>query len=390
MEILALCRMLTAYFDFQEIDIMSYLGENSYLSFRDNFCEPLPGISMDSSIASASARKAASFFKRFAVGCSSERLKHFLYSFCAGIAECGKDVFICENTDLPSFKFGFPLTASDCGIFLSGSDALRISFFDGNGFPLNSKAMSEIMNSPENITDAQCGKITHISSFRNIYINNIRDILGERTFPLCAGISCGNREIRILWQEFFNDADDTLIFQVSDDGQRVNAYSTELGFISYDRLVLAYCIMLWKKGQTVWLPENFHFAADNMAESNSYRFKKFSIENTVPEEAAEQRFLNDPLFLCTTLVSNRDSFLKSVAETPKFTSAKRDLCVNLNSGMPYDKAIIEPNGKVFISKSGKNRISLVAQAYDSETAAELCSEWDRKLKLMCSCNNLFH
>lgn len=369
---------------------MSYLGENTCFSFRDNFCEPLPEISVTSAVIADFGRTAASIFNRFAIGCENESQRHLLYSLSAGCAECGKDVFICENTDLPSFKFGIPFTSSDCGIFLSGNDTVRLSFFGSDGYPLNQSLIEKIINSEIAEASPKCGKITPVSSFSNIYINSIKDRIRNSDIPLNAGISCGNRIIRSLWQEFFNDADDNLILQISDDGQRVNAYSTDLGFISYDRLLLAYAVTLWKNGQTVWLPEHFHYAADNAAQSYGFNLQKYKSENDVPSEAAEQRFCNDALFLCTQLLSDRDEFFSVLNELPQFTSAKRDINIDITADIPYDKEILESNGKIYISKSGKNRISLIAQSYQNETAAELCNLWNDKLIKLSSCTNLFH
>lgn len=369
---------------------MSYLGESGCFSFRDNFCEALSNSVTDTSSFSALGRKSACVFRRFTVSCADEKLRHLMYAFSAGASENGADIFICENAPLPALKSGIALSASDCGVFISGSRIPRAYFFGENSFPMAENRLKEIIDAPDSVHGYAVGKIQFNPTLRSIYVNSIKDCLKELTLPLPAGISCGNKEIRLLWREFFSDADDTLILQVSDDGQKVNAYSTELGFISYDRLILAYALKLWKNSVTVWLPDNFHFAAENTAKKLGYSLKRYNPAEALPTEAAAQRFFNDPLFLCTELLRDINSFLEAASAVPEFTSARRELDIELGEGAPFGKSIVEPDGRIILTKSGKGRISLIAQAYDTETAAEMCAGWSEKLRKLSSCNNLFH
>jgi len=370
---------------------MSYLGENNLFSFRDNFCEPIAGKSLNSASAAQFGRTMASEFNSAAIGCADEKLKPLIFAVCSGIAECGGSVYMCENIDMPSFRHGFPLTGAKCGIYISGADEPHFSFFNHNGFPVSSDKMKSIMQSEITFRKSvQSGKITSISSFHEIYTSFLRENTLPDLLPVNAGISCGNRYVRRLWQEFFTDSDDTLIFQVSDNGDHVNAYSSGLGFISYDRLILAYCIMLWKNGQAVYLPEHFHYAADETAQKYGYELIRFDADKKYPDEAGKQRFLKDALFMCIKLSADRNKFTELIKETPSFASSVRQIPFDSPENFNFGKSIIEPSGRVIITASGKNRLSLVAQSYDAETAAELCSFWDNKLRRMGSCTNFFN
>lgn len=363
---------------------MGYSGENKYFSFRDGYCETLPGVTVNSSEAAEFGRIISRFFKRFSIGCDGFCHNHFLYAICSGISECGHDVFVCENTDLPSFRFGFPLLSADCGIYVSGKDCLKISIYDKNGFPVNPTLLSNIMKGEPAAPAAKSGKITSSTSFRNIYINNIADSLGSVGDILSVGISCGNRSVRSLWHEFFTGEDDNLVFQISDDGQRVNAYSTEAGFISYEKLLLAYTAKLSQNGQIVYLPENFHYAADYINSGSALKIRRFKPEEKIPSEAVEQRFLCDSLFMCTHLAADKKLFIDTVRELPLLASVKRELSFDLAEQIKASRVIPECGGRVIISRSGKKSITLLAQAYSAETAAELCSIWSEKLKRMSS------
>lgn len=361
---------------------MSYSGENKYFSFRDGYCEALPGVTVNSSEAAEFGRIISGFFKRFSIGCDGFAYNHFLYAICSGISECGHDVFVCENTDLPSFRFGFPLLSADCGIYVSGKDCLKISIFEKNGFPVNQILLSKIMKGEPSEPAAKSGKISSSTSFRNIYINNIADSLGGITDTMSVGISCGNRSVRSLWHEFFTGEDDNLVFQVCDNGQRVNAYSKEAGFISYEKLILAYAAKLSQHGETVYLPENFHYAADYVNSGSSLKISRFNPEEKIPQEAVEQRFLCDSLFMCAHLASDKKSFIDTVRKLPILASVKRELSFDLAEQIGSSRIIPECGGRVIISRSGKKNVTLLAQAYSAETASELCSLWSEKLRRM--------
>ncbi|MDE6500522.1 MAG: hypothetical protein K2L10_00320 [Ruminococcus sp.] len=366
---------------------MCYSGENKYFSFRDGYCESLPDVIIGSAEATEFGRTVSRFFKRFSVGCNCFRNMHILYALCCGLSECGRDVYVCENTDLPSFRFGLPLLSADCGIFISGDDCLKISFFNTNGFPVAPDVLTAITKASPAPVAEKCGKMISATSFRSIYINNLADTFSGTGYSIPAGISCGNRSVRSLWLEFFSGEDDTLVFQISDDGQRVNAYSSRVGFISYEKLILAYSLKLSERGQAVYLPDNFHYVADFLNTDSPLKLKRFSPDGKIPSEVSAQRFLTDPLYMCIHLADNREDFIHTVKSLPQLASAKREITIDSIENIPCGKTILENDGRVIISRSGRNRVTLLAQAYSSETASELCSDWSEKLRRIGMHNN---
>ena len=349
---------------------MSYVGENNYFSFRDGGCEEKNGHAIDSSGAAYLGRVLSGIFSRFSIGCCGFENLPLMYSLCGGISECGKNIYLCENTDLPSFIFSCPLISAQCGIYIRDG---KIKFYDRNGFIFTDSRLIGIMNGRPAKKSEKCGKISTYTSFRDIYINNIADTLNISS-AMPVGISCGDRAVRSLWLEFFTGDDDEIFFQISNDGSRVNAYSNEYGFIPHEKLMLIY-IMIYKKNSTVYLPWDIHYAADYI---NGIDIKRFDF-NDMPPQALQQRFLKDSLYMCTHIAENRYSLGKIIKELPSLAQAKRDIVsdsAEKNSG----QTIENENGRIILRQSGKNRISLTAQAYSSETAAELCSQWAEKLR----------
>ncbi len=351
---------------------MSYIGENKYFSFRDNYCEARLPVS--STEASEFGRTIAPFFTRFSVGTSGFEHLSVLYALCCGISECGKDVYVCENTDIPSFRFSFPLLSADCGMFISGDYEIKILFFDKSGFALPEIKLKEIMNSSPCEPSERSGKINSLTSFRDIYINNIADSMGNPHQKICAGVSCGNKAIRSVWLEFFTGDSNELVFQISEDGQRVNAYSTIAGFISYEKIILAYCLDIAENGGTIWLPENFHYMADCITPD---KIKRFSAETGIPENAENTRFLRDSLYMCAHIAGN---LVEIAQKLPHIASAKREITLDNTDKIPVNQTITDKKGRVIITKSGRNRISLLAQTLSAETASELCAIWTEKFR----------
>lgn len=368
---------------------MKYLGENKYFSFRDNFCEPLDGEFCNPTVFSEFGMLiAAAGYKRFCIGCLNDKLRYLIYPLGAGLSAVGCEVCISENTCLPSIRHGIPLLSAECGIYVSGEDCVKISFFDENGYPMNNENINKIINS-ENINGKNCcGRITFTDSLCEFYRNDLKSIFGS-SIKLKASVSCGNSSLRNLWLDFFTGNEEDLVFQVSDDGQRVNAYSTSIGFISYERLILAYCIAFGNKEEIIYLPKSFHYIAESEADKHNFKISRFNYEDGYPYEAVKQRFLGDPLYMCLKLISDYERFEKIIESMPGFSSAVREIAIDTAINMD-DREIVNGKGKIIISKSGKNRISLLAQSYSIETAAELCCEYDMKIKFSKSCNNLFH
>ncbi|MCM1132624.1 MAG: hypothetical protein NC340_04040 [Ruminococcus flavefaciens] len=350
---------------------MSYIGENKYFSFRDGFCESTVPVS--SREATELGRTIAPFFTRFSAGASAFERLPLLYALCCGISECGKDVYVCENTDMPSFRFSSPLLSSDCGIFISGNHEIRLSFFDKSGFAMPEAILGQIMRAEPSEPSEHSGKIRSVTSFRSIYINNIADSLGKNREKIPAGISCGNRNVRSLWLEFFTGESDELVFQISDDGQRVNAYSSAVGFVSYEKLMLAYCLDVTENGGVVWIPDNLHYMADGI----SPKIKRFGTETGLPENAVNTRFLRDSLYMCVHIAEKLDGIVQKL---PEIASAKREIALDSAEKFTAGQTVSDGKGRVIITRSGRNRISLLAQTLSAETASELCAVWTEKFR----------
>lgn len=364
---------------------MAYIGENAHFSFRSSLCEALPHATVSSAETAALGRTLTRFFERFCVGSEDYKRLSTLYALCSGISECGGEVCICESTDMPSFRFGLPLLSADCGVFISGSSSLKIAFFDNRGFELPQRQLAEIMRAEAPEPVEKSGSISAMTSFGNIYVNNLRDSLGGLTEPIPAGISCGSRAVRMLWQQFFTGEDEELVLQISESGSRVNAYSTKCGYISADKLTLAYCIKALRAGDTVLLPDDFHYAAELCSSLHNGVILRYPAENGVPDVSGQSRFLRDPLYMCADLLHDREEFFSLMSELPQISGARREIAFTNAESYCKPKKLQTSRGRVIITRSGRNMLSVLAQTFSAEASAELCAEWCEKLRKTDKC-----
>lgn len=364
---------------------MNYYGEKDIFSFRSNFCESLKDISTES--AAGLGRVCGGLYGRIYTAFSDSKSRPVVFSFCAGAAEAGSEVFLSENTDCHSFRFGIGHTSAECGFYFTEN---KISFYNRQGFPMTGKEITENYEKYSQSSAGIKGRIIMLSPLREIYLNSIADTLRDCSFPFNAFISCGCSSVRNIWHHFFNGENEKFILQVSDDGMHVNAYSSDYGFISYERLILAYCAVNAEKNKTVVLPDEFHFTAEDYAEKYHFKVIRASFDEELTEKMPIQRFLCDPLYMCTGLFRNYEKFNEIIGGMPAFGSARREICTEICNQLKKNHIICDKKGRIILSRSGKNTLSLTAQAYDSETASELCSVWEKKMRGLGSCTNLFH
>ena len=86
-------------------------------------------------------------------------------------------------------------------------------------------------------------------------------------------------------------------------------------------------------GKTVWLPENFHYAADYIESG----VKRFNTDTGIPDDAENTRFLHDTLYMCVHLASDKDEMFENIKQLPKLASAKRDITVSNMDNLPLNK-----------------------------------------------------
>lgn len=363
---------------------MSYIGNDDWFVYAENFCENLSGSRIMSEESVVLGKKVGSLFKRICIGYESENDKIAASAVMAGAGEQNCGIFMLESITVPAFRYALTILNS-IGIYVSGNGK-RIMFYGSNGFGLTDGQITQLMKLP--IPNPEYGShIKNLSGFDAAYTQFIADTANE-TKKFKASVSCGNKRLRELWLNFFDGSSEELVFQISDDGTHVNACLKGMGFISYERLLLIYSVMLGREKGRVYLPQKYHYAAEKTGEKYGFEIVRFDPAEDIPAEAASQIFLRDALYMCIRFMKNYGLFMELLLDMPKFSSARREIAIH--GELNTDRNVFQrTNGRIFAEKSGRNTLLVLAQAMDSETAAELCGDFCRRFGRKGFCGD-FH
>ena len=344
--------------------------DNRIISYSEGLCETGRGFSTPD--ATVIGRKIGAKCRSISLGCDGFSCLPLVYALCCGASQAGCEVLLCENSDLPSLRYSGRITGTDCTVFVSVRDMPRLHFFSSSGYPLSCEAMGRLLSGEAN-TAGKFGAIRQVTSFRSLYISSIAEALGGTGTAIPASVSCTDRSVRSLWLEFFTGRDTSLLFQVSPEGRSVCAFMAGYGYIPPETLTIACAYQTAAQGSTVWLPEELHYGADSIPGD----IRRFS-GNSVPPEAASQRFLTDPLFMCVSLASDMGRFRRTLFRLPEMATVRREL--PFSGKFPAKAEFSGKNGRIIARSSGLGRLSVIAQAASAETASELCMDWCSRLK----------
>lgn len=362
---------------------MGYIGNDESFAYTDNFCENFLGGAVAAEAAVNLGGKLGGMFSRICIGYSCSEDYRAVSALISGMSGQSCEIFMLGEVAPTPFRYS--LTLLDCaGVYVS-SKSKKILFYGANGFGLTETEMIAVMNfaSAEPTYKSQ---ISHISGFDRVYLRFIEKS-GDNSDKLSASVSCGNKAVRNLWLSCFDGENDRIVFQVSDDGEKVNAYILGMGFVSYERLVLAYSVMLGRTSEEVYLPERYHYSAEETAEKYGFKIRRFNPADGVPEKASEQIFLKDSLYMCRSLMQDYSDFIDILSDMPKFSSARIEIPLPENN-FPDKSVYPQRTGRVFLERSGRSTLSVLAQAMDSETAAELCSSFEAQLHKRGYCSGI--
>lgn len=295
-----------------------------------------------------------------------------LYSLAGGLSESGCEIFVCESTDPASFRFSIPVIAPECAIYIDRRD--RLQFHNKSGIPCNEIML--ISNDSSGTKLKKNASIHHVCTFEDIYISNLINVTSLYGRKLKCTISCGNHDVKKLWEEFFEDDDGEDVIQVSENGTKANIYTLSYGCITHERLILAYIALYCRNGKTVFLPDSFHYSAELIENVNIIRYNSSDV---LPDYASNQRFIKDPLYLCIRLMKDRSAFNKILSSLPEAYSLKRQLSTDI----PFtpDKAVFEyPHGRILTSSAKGSLMELVVQSESAETSAEICEDFISRIR----------
>ena len=336
-------------------------------------------------------------------------------ALCAGAASAGANVWNCGVGFEAQLDYAMKASKTNLGCCIESGAVTKITVFARGGLPITRKqeriieAALRHSEYPRAAFD-EFGSILSAPSLTELYKQDIT--LRARKIPrLCfnAQAVSSNGEIARIASECLKKATaeqkdaPNVIFHISADGRRLSAHSDRNGYYLYEKLLLLGCTDEFEHRRNVALPFSSPSAIDAAAEKYGTRvIRYYSCSADNSDENARRlsescTFAHDGIILMLKILTMLGKSGKTLDEAmdalPKFglssrfvptektpAALLRDYCVE-NAGLGEGVVADTAQGRVLIrpAKSGKG-VTLFAEAFMQEQAAELCGFYERELR----------
>ncbi|MCH5197857.1 MAG: NTP transferase domain-containing protein [Oscillospiraceae bacterium] len=353
--------------------------------------------------------------RRIGIGTDNSSVSDIYKTVCAGaVRSCGVICYDFENVYKAQGYFYGAYCSLDAFIYISAADnTVNFSFFGKNGMPVNAKTARAINNnfrfSSFNFTGASaCGELFRMNLLSTAYTSALHKTLSCSLNKRKIRFECENPVLSSLLTEFFgklgvlNEAGG-LQFLINYNGTDMYCIENEK-FYSSDRLKAALSELRFAEGKDVVTGEDVPEII--FSKADEYGCKIYSLaENAEGGEVSEYLFMEnlwnfDAVFLCVKLLSvitQANISVSELMETQRdFTLRKKVFEVNCppseirtlieetgaekNSSSEPFFTLTGAKGTARIRQLGnKNRVKVVVEAADMETAKELSGEISAKL-----------
>lgn len=337
--------------------------------------------------------------------------KALAYAIISGIMSAGGEVWNigeCIETEL---DFALRNASLDLGCYVDAGIITKLKIMSANGLPLTRKQERKIeggLNRSEynKVGFNEFGNVINVESIKELYANDLLKAAPKTLKGTRIEVNTANQRIisvaeRVL--ENINDKDgQRLVFHISSDGRKLSAYTDDLGYVFYEKLLLLCCQSYFQKGLDVSLPYSAPAIADELAlryASKVLRYYNCPVDNSDIEArslASQITFPRDALMLMLTLLNNlserKITLAQAIEELPKFTATNRfvsiekspsivlkSLC-NERGGLNEGVVANDEAGRVLIRpvKTGKG-VMMFVESFKAETATELCDFYEKIL-----------
>ena len=334
--------------------------------------------------------------KNIIVGRSFEKLSAES-ALCAGLLKGGTNVILMGKSIKPELFMASSLYEDALCVYIQDGSFLKIDTEERGGLPLTNKTQELLCESTDTIHAAE-GFITDGSVLKNIYLNDLKKILPEKSpFKITVSSSSGFSE------SFCSEkSSDEIIIQLSPDGTKASIYSDKSGFISYSQLILLCCLEHFEQGHDVALPYDFSFSADKIAceygeKVHRYVSSGYGVsDKEARSTAVSQRFTSDGMFLALNAVrilTEKKMPLKNMGDIiPESHCLKKYIsvdCKKIDGFLNSQRGTSTPDGTSFSEKNGRvlmrpsdsgNGLWLNVESFSMETAEEICGKIEEKLR----------
>lgn len=354
--------------------------------------------------------------ERIGVGCDgtgkSELYKSVMIS---GVRSCGVICYDFEHIIKAQAWFYSAYCNLDAFVYISVCDlSVNFSFFGKNGLPVTPKTARNVNNNYRYSSFDYCYEEPGVDLFRmnllsTAYTAALHKTLNCNISKQKIRIECENKVLREYLNDFFcklgaADAPGGIQFLINAEGTDMYCIQNEI-FYSSERIRAALCELSFAQGKDVIIREDAVGEIDKIA--SKYKQKAIRLlENNENPEITDRAFLDnlwnfDAVFLCVKLLSVIVSANISIEELLSvqndFVLRKRIVELDCppekirtmieetgaKKGSPLEHFYIYHNSKgtARIRQLGnENRLKILVEAADTETAKEMAGELLSKFK----------
>lgn len=356
--------------------------------------------------------------QRIGIGCDDKNCSSVYKNLCAsGIQSCGVLCYDFELMYKAQAYFYSAYCSLDFFIFIStNGDIVNFSFFGKNGFPLSSSTARVINNnfrysSFSFVQPEKCNDIYRMSLLSTVYRSALQKELQADINDFSVSIECENNYLKSLFEDFLikngcKIDKRGLQFLIKENGTDMYCIENEK-FYSGSRILSVICELEAAAGKDLIIPEDAPINIEKIAEKYDRKvlrvFESFSKNSIYDSQSLSSNlWAFDCIFLCVKLLNilltskmtlqqisalQEDFALrKSIIEFDCEPSRIRNLIKNSgakkinNSDVFYVYQSRKGNARIR-QLGNKNRIRLLIEAADMETAKEISIDLSDKFNL---------
>ena len=363
-------------------------------------------------VASVLGSSIASSGKKIGIGYKgTPPARALAYALISGIMSAGGEAWNvgeCLETEL---DFAMRNASLDLGCYVDSGVITKLKIISENGLPLTRKQERKIeagLNRSEynKVGFNDFGNLIDVPSLRDLYANELSSIVPKKLNGIKAEVNTSNPRISEVCNRVLNPINDKsgerIVFHISSDGRKMSAFTEDLGYVFYEKLILLCCQSYFQKGEDVAMPYSAPAIADELAKrygSTVFRYYNCPVDNSDIEArtlASKILFTRDALTMMLVLLNNlterKISLAQAIEELPKFTATNRfvsiekspsavlkSLC-NERGGLNEGVIASDNYGRVLIRpvKTGKG-VMMFVESFKSETATEICDFYEKLL-----------
>lgn len=339
--------------------------------------------------------------KRVAVGFSSgEASEVYALALASGIASGGADVLMLGLCPETTVDFAVIRSNAGCGVYVDSRTSTKFRFVSGDGLNLTRDEERRVEAAlRDGCACSGFGKILDFSAVSRQYEY-------ERCMAMPQGGLLIVPELSVTGNMLPSVVDavrkipacgESAVFSISSDCRRLSSYSRSTGFVSYEKLIMLCCLKAIADGNEIVLPENFPSAADRLCESHGVTVKRYQnnpvsrSQFEIRREAAQCAFVRDGILALSILLNylseNKMTLQAALRQLPEFATVTRSVSIDCPPGKAMKSACGTLDGRISTdqgvvtlkpSRTGRS-IYILAEAFSTETAAELCGIYERKI-----------